>query len=112
VISIGTGYSSKKKAGKMGWDTIVNNLISTSTDTEDVHALLLDFLPPDKYFRFNVAFNELLAIDEKNKALLNSLKTVAGEYFRKNIDAGPDKKRFDDLMNTLKINKVKSKIKI
>jgi len=40
----------------MGWDLLVNNLIASSTNTEDVHALLVDFLPRDKYFRW-ITFN-------------------------------------------------------
>ncbi len=53
VLSIGTGYYSDIKLNlrSMGWDLLVNQLIASTTDTEDVHALLVDFLPKDKYFR-------------------------------------------------------------
>ena len=53
VVSIGTGYIDMGGSylQSMGWDLLVNNLIASSTNTEDVHALLVDFLPRDKYFR-------------------------------------------------------------
>lgn len=53
VVSIGTGYyNNPEKLRTMGWDLLVNQLIASSTDTEDVHALLENFLPEEKYFRY------------------------------------------------------------
>lgn len=76
VLSIGTGRFESKSSNmqSMGWDVLVNNLIASSTDTEDVHKLLGDFLPPDKYFRLNPLLQDVTAIDEKNKTMLLDLK--------------------------------------
>lgn len=85
----------------MGWDLLVNQLIASSTDTEDVHSLLSNFLPPDKYFRLNPNMQGTMAIDERNKTQLNSLKQLAKQTWR-DIDSGPDAKRYEQLIKTLK----------
>jgi len=104
VVSIGTGYfNQNSNVQSMGWDLLVNQLIASSTDTEDVHALLVDFLPPDKYFRLNAQLQDLLAIDEKNKTVLLDLKRLAKQTWR-DIDLGKDAKRFEQLIKTLKGN--------
>jgi hypothetical protein len=36
-----------------GWGPIVSQLAATATNTEAVHETLADFLPHDRYFRFN-----------------------------------------------------------
>lgn len=102
VVSIGTGLTTSHSAMRsMGWDVLVNQLIASSTDTEDVHALLHNFLSPDKYFRFNVVLPDVLKIDEKNKTILGSLKNLA----RKNVEEverGPEGKSFQQLIKTLR----------
>lgn len=43
VVSIGNGIvtaNNTESVQSMGWDVLVNQLIATSTDTEDVHSLL------------------------------------------------------------------------
>lgn len=79
VLSIGTGYfvNSKDNLKSLGWDLLVNQLIASTTDTEDVHGLLGDFLARDKYYRVNPVLKENFAIDEKDRNLLASLKTLA-----------------------------------
>jgi hypothetical protein len=102
VVSIGTGFISKNSnVQSMGWDLLVNQLIASSTDTEDVHSLLVDFLPPDKYFRLNPTLMDSMAIDERNKTALLDLKRLAKQTWR-DIDIGPDAKRFEQLIKTLK----------
>lgn len=64
----------------MGWDLLVNQLVASSTDTEDTHALLSNFLSPDIYYRFNPLLKDNTAIDEKDKNILNSLKDVARKH--------------------------------
>ena len=102
VVSIGTGLNTKyTNASTLGWDVLVNQLIASSTDTEDVHSLLLNFLPPDKYFRLNPYLQDSMAIDERNKTQLEYLKKLAKQTWQ-DIDAGPDAKRFEQLIKALK----------
>ena len=72
-----------------------------SSPPSDVHALLTDFLPADKYFRFNPLLPNNLAIDEKNKSVLLSLKSVAKQEFTK-LERGPDKKNMEFMISSLK----------
>lgn len=54
VVSIGTGiYNNHTGHDSMNWDLLVNQIIASSVDTEDVHTLLKDFLPEEKYLRIN-----------------------------------------------------------
>ena len=86
----------------MGWDLLVNQLVASSTDTEDIHKLLDDFLPKDKYYRINPLLLNNLAIDEKNKTILTDLKRIAKDNWN-NIDNNIiDSKRFEILIKTLK----------
>lgn len=102
VVSIGTGfYNKNSNVQSIGWDLLVNQLIASSTDTEDVHALLVDFVPPDKYFRLNAVLKDSLAIDEKNKTVLTDLKRLAKKTWS-DIDAGKDKDKFEQLVKILK----------
>ena len=82
----------------------MNQLIASSTDTEDVHALLTDFLPPDKYFRFNPLLSENMPIDEKNAIVLSKLKSLAKEHFAA-AEQGPDKKYIAQMIKTLRGSK-------
>lgn len=104
VVSIGTGTFSDTKSNlrSMGWNLLVNQLVASTTDTEDVHSLLVDFLPKDKYFRFNPAMKESFAIDEKDKTLLLSLKQLARDHFQDLEKTDP--KRYEQLFRTLRGN--------
>lgn len=105
VVSIGTGYSTTHSTMQsMGWDVLVNQLIASSTDTEDVHALLKDFLPPNQYFRFNPLLTDILRIDEKNKTLLTGLKNLARKSIE-DIEYGAGAKDFSQLIRTLRGSK-------
>lgn len=102
VVSIGTGYTTTHSTmHSMGWDVLVNQLIASSTDTEDVHALLRDFLPPDKYFRFNPVLPDTMRIDEKNKTVLTGLKGLARTHINA-LEAGPEGRHFAQLIKTLR----------
>lgn len=82
VLSIGTGYyvDTQSDLKSIGWDKLINQLVASTTDTEDVHSLLVDFLPRDKYYRFNPMLTTNFAIDEKNKSMLSSLKRLAADH--------------------------------
>ncbi len=69
-----------KMISSMGWDLLVSQLVASSTDTEDTHALLSNFLSPDIYYRFNPLLKDNTAIDEKDKCILNNLKEVARKH--------------------------------
>ena len=105
VVSIGTGYfntkNSNSKAQNMDWGVLVNQLIASATDTEDIHAMMTDFFPSDKYFRFNTVLQDNLAIDEKNKSVLTDLKRIAKETFVA-AERGPNAKNVEMLINSLK----------
>jgi hypothetical protein len=103
VVSIGTGIIDMGGSfmESMGWDLLVNNLVASSTDTEDIHSLLVDFLPNDKYFRFNTKIQGNLAIDEKNKTILSDLKRIAKDNFR-SVSKGPNSKSYEHLFEILR----------
>ena len=104
VVSIGTGiYNQTNNVQSMGWDTLVTQLVASATETEDVHNVLKDFLPNDKYFRFNPILPTNLAIDEKDKSRLNILKELALKTVEE-VEKR-DKKSFDNLIKLLKGNK-------
>ena len=101
VVSIGTGtFFQTTNVTSMGWDLLVGTLIASSTDTEDTHLLLADFLPTDMYYRFNPTMQNSFPIDEKSKDMLASLKTIAKDVF-KEIEAN-DPKRLDQLVKALR----------
>lgn len=85
----------------MGWEVLVNQLIASSTDTEDVHALLHNFLPPEKYFRFNPILPDIFKIDEKNKTILTGLKSLASKSIA-DVEGGPEAKLFAQLVRILR----------
>ena len=37
----------------MGWDLLVNQIIASAVDSEEVHKLLYDLLPSSGYYRLN-----------------------------------------------------------
>jgi hypothetical protein len=90
----------------MGWDLLVNHIIATSVDTEDVHSLLADFLPADKYFRFNPPTSINIPIDERNKTVLTDMKRMAKEAFlTMEKGNGVEAKRIEQMLKTLRGNR-------
>jgi hypothetical protein len=85
----------------MDWSLLVSSVVATALDTQDVEALLHDFLPSNQYYRFNPLLEVNLAIDEKNKALLSQLKQTAKNFFNQLMN-GPDKNRIQNLIQILK----------
>ncbi|KAM3571763.1 hypothetical protein VYU27_006205 [Nannochloropsis oceanica] len=81
VVSFGTGnvLESQPVEG-FGWAPIFNQLINSATNTEAVHDSLADFLPQDRYYRFNPNI-ENMSIDEIRPEKLAYLKVKAKEYF-------------------------------
>ncbi|KAI1882326.1 hypothetical protein AGOR_G00249520 [Albula goreensis] len=61
VVSLGTGRfegQGKNNATYTSLKAKLTNVISSATDTEEVHTMLDALLPPDTYFRFNPYLNE------------------------------------------------------
>ena len=81
VISIGTGtFIKSSNVQSMDWGLLLNQIIASSTATEDVHTMLGDLLPADQYYRFNPLLVDSFAIDEMDPELLKNLKRVAREW--------------------------------
>ena len=62
----------------------LTSLIESATDTEVVHRLLQDLLPPGTYFRMNPTLSEWMNLDENRPEKLDQLRTDAQMYVRKN----------------------------
>ncbi|KAM6425707.1 calcium-independent phospholipase A2-gamma [Rhynochetos jubatus] len=87
LISLGTGrYESEGKTNvtHTSLKAKLTNVISSATDTEEVHTMLDALLPPDTYFRFNPLMNEDIALDESRKEKLNQLQTDGIRYLERN----------------------------
>ncbi|NWH65278.1 PLPL8 phospholipase, partial [Geococcyx californianus] len=87
LVSLGTGrYESegKKNVTYTSLKAKLTNVISSATDTEEVHTMLDALLPPDTYFRFNPLMNEDIALDESRKEKLNQLQTDGIRYLERN----------------------------
>ncbi|XP_060100884.1 calcium-independent phospholipase A2-gamma [Heteronotia binoei] len=87
VISLGTGRYESEGKTNVTYTSLkakLSNVISSATDTEEVHTMLDALLPPDTYFRFNPLMNEDIALDESRKEKLNQLRTDGIRYLERN----------------------------
>ncbi|XP_016531181.1 calcium-independent phospholipase A2-gamma-like isoform X2 [Poecilia formosa] len=87
VLSLGTGrYDNVKRSPSTSTSLRANitNLIFSATDTEGVHTLLGDLLPPDVYFRFNPMMNDEVSLDENQPEALDKLVMETQEYLETN----------------------------
>ncbi|XP_058841766.1 calcium-independent phospholipase A2-gamma isoform X2 [Acipenser ruthenus] len=87
LVSLGTGrYESegKNNATYTSLKTKLTNVISSATDTEEVHTMLDALLPPNTYFRFNPHLNEDIQLNENRKEKLNLLQTEGTRYLERN----------------------------
>jgi calcium-independent phospholipase A2-gamma len=98
VVSIGTGgFLEKKSAPRIGWDGIINQIIGSATDGEQIHHLLEDILGDGgtaalgkssvsntRYVRFNpvVGFPDAFPIDVTDPEKLQQLKSITLEYMQ------------------------------
>ncbi len=82
VVSVGTGAYSRdlnNSRDTTGWNALVNTLVLSSTDTEDVHNTMSDFMK-SKYFRFNPSLPERVSIDEISPTTVKKLKSYANDF--------------------------------
>ncbi|KAM6438032.1 calcium-independent phospholipase A2-gamma isoform 1-T2 [Liasis olivaceus] len=87
VVSLGTGRyenSGKTNVTYTSLKAKLTNVISSATDTEEVHIMLDALLPSDTYFRFNPLMNEDIPLDENRKEKLNLLRTDGIQYLERN----------------------------
>ncbi|KAK5867118.1 hypothetical protein PBY51_011637 [Eleginops maclovinus] len=87
VVSLGTGRSFEtpgKGTTSTSLKTKLNNIISSATDTEEVHVMLDAFLPNGTYFRFNPYMSEDISMDENRQEKLNLLQAEGLRYLERN----------------------------
>ncbi|XP_037307664.2 calcium-independent phospholipase A2-gamma-like [Pungitius pungitius] len=87
VVSLGTGRfetPGNNNTTHTSLKTKLTNVISSATDTEEVHAMLDAFLPPDTYFRFNPFMNEDISMDESRHEKLSLLQADGLRYLERN----------------------------
>ncbi|KAG7240721.1 hypothetical protein INR49_026610 [Caranx melampygus] len=87
VLSLGTGRyetAGKNNTTYTSLKTKLTNVISSATDTEEVHAMLDALLPPDTYFRFNPYMSEDIPLNESRLEKLNFLKGEGERYLERN----------------------------
>ncbi|XP_024912013.1 calcium-independent phospholipase A2-gamma-like isoform X2 [Cynoglossus semilaevis] len=87
VVSLGTGRFenfSKNSSTYTSLKTKITNVISSATDTEEVHAMLDAFMPADTYFRFNPYVSEDINMDDSRQEKLNLLQAEGLRYLERN----------------------------
>ncbi|KAM9327586.1 calcium-independent phospholipase A2-gamma [Pholidichthys leucotaenia] len=87
VLSLGTGRhetGSKNSTTYTSLKTKLTHVISSATDTEEVHTMLDALLPPDTYFRFNPYMSEDVPLNENRAEKLNFLKSEGNRYLERN----------------------------
>ncbi|KAM7367050.1 hypothetical protein PAMP_014975 [Pampus punctatissimus] len=87
VLSLGTGRyetAGKNSTTYTSLKAKLTNVISSATDTEEVHTMLDALLPPDTYFRFNPYMSEDIPLNESRVEKLNFLKGEGERYLERN----------------------------
>ncbi|XP_041728327.2 calcium-independent phospholipase A2-gamma isoform X1 [Coregonus clupeaformis] len=87
VVSLGTGRyetASKNNSTYTSLKAKITNVISSATDTEEVHIMLDALLPPDTYFRFNPYMSEDIPLDESRPERLTFLQEEGTRYLERN----------------------------
>ncbi|XP_066525386.1 calcium-independent phospholipase A2-gamma [Hoplias malabaricus] len=88
VVSLGTGrYESTGKSSSGTYTSLktkLTHVISSATDTEEVHTMLDALLPADTYFRFNPYMSEDIPLDENRAERLNFLQAEGQRYLERN----------------------------
>ncbi|XP_022695114.1 calcium-independent phospholipase A2-gamma-like isoform X1 [Varroa jacobsoni] len=89
VVSIGSGRyipeeSPSSCARSTSLKTKIVKIVDSATDTEAVHTLCNDLLPPGTYFRFNPYLSEPFTLDETRPEKMDKLRHDAQMYLRRN----------------------------
>ncbi|PWA26114.1 hypothetical protein CCH79_00015211 [Gambusia affinis] len=87
VLSLGTGRYETVGTNSTNYTSLktkLTHVISSATDTEEVHTMLDALLPPDTYFRFNPHMSEDVPLNESRQDKLNLLKGEGDRYLERN----------------------------
>ncbi|XP_014901102.1 calcium-independent phospholipase A2-gamma [Poecilia latipinna] len=87
VLSLGTGRYETVGTNSTNYTSLktkLTHVISSATDTEEVHTMLDALLPPDTYFRFNPHMSEDVPLNENRQEKLNLLKGEGDRYLERN----------------------------
>ncbi|XP_039524080.1 calcium-independent phospholipase A2-gamma [Pimephales promelas] len=88
VVSLGTGrYETLAKTSSSTYTSLktkLTNVISSATDTEEVHTMLDALLPPNTYFRLNPYMSEDVPLDENRQDRLDFLLAEGRIYLERN----------------------------
>lgn len=108
VVSIGTGrcqpldlasssLSTAAESTATSWKQKLSKVIDSATDTERVHTVLHDLLPPKVYYRFNPYLSELHGLDETDPVRWQRMLDDVEMYIRKN------QSKMNEAANTLSV---------
>ncbi|XP_056100397.1 calcium-independent phospholipase A2-gamma [Rhinichthys klamathensis goyatoka] len=88
VVSLGTGrYETLAKTSSSTYTSLktkLTNVISSATDTEEVHTMLDALLPPNTYFRLNPYMSEDVPLDENREDRLDFMLAEGRIYLERN----------------------------
>ncbi|XP_076468723.1 calcium-independent phospholipase A2-gamma-like [Babylonia areolata] len=88
VVSLGTGRFEPilelMGSNKVSLREKVTKIVDSATDTEGVHIMMTDLMPPGTYFRFNPYLSEDLQLDEIRQEKLDVMNLDTSMYLRKN----------------------------
>ena len=94
VVSVGTGRCQPQDVAASvidganptttSWKQKLNKVIDSATDTERVHTVLHDLLPPKVYYRFNPYLSEIHGLDETDPLRWQRMLDDVDMYIRKN----------------------------
>ncbi|XP_067284131.1 calcium-independent phospholipase A2-gamma [Pseudorasbora parva] len=88
VVSLGTGrYETVAKTSSSTYTSLktkLTNVISSATDTEEVHTMLDALLPPNTYFRLNPYMSEDVPLDENRQDRLDFMLAEGRRYLERN----------------------------
>ncbi|XP_033102364.1 calcium-independent phospholipase A2-gamma-like [Anneissia japonica] len=103
VISLGTGrWDPQGAEANQGFSTLKEKLVKimlSATDTQSVHTIMNDLLPPKTYYRFNPFLSEDFDLDENRPEKLATMENDIHSYLEQN------EQKITDAVNALMLKK-------